>query len=230
MEISLIIPCYNEAKNLPILFKKLENLLNNEKIQLIIVENGSEDNSLSIIKSFHEKNKNFKFISLRTNRGYGYGILQGLKIAEKNYIGWTHADLQTDPLDIEKASKFLIKNDEKIFIKGLRNGRKISDNFFTICMSLIASLRLGIFLWDINAQPSIFPASFMKKWNEPPYNFSLDLYVYFLAKKNNLKIKRFPVKFKKRKFGVSKWNINFSSKLEFIKSNINYINYLSRKY
>ena len=179
MEISLIIPCYNEAESLPILFKKLENLLNNEQIQIIIVENGSNDDSLSIIKSFHKKNNNFTFISLEENRGYGYGIIQGLKIAEKNYVGWTHADLQTEPDDIKKAFKFLTENEEKIFIKGSRYGREISDNLFTIGMSLIASFQLGIFLWDINAQPSVFPASFLKKWDNPPNDFSLDLYAYF---------------------------------------------------
>ena len=95
-------------------------------------------------------------------------------------------------------------------------------------MSLIASIKLGHFFWDINAQPSIFPASFMKELINPPNDFSFDLYVYLIAKKNNFKIKRFIVNFEKRKFGKSKWNLNFSSKIKFIMKNLKYINYLSQ--
>ena len=52
MRVSLIIPCFNEEENLPILFNKLQNLKNNKSIEIVIVENGSTDNSLSVLKSF----------------------------------------------------------------------------------------------------------------------------------------------------------------------------------
>ena len=55
MKFSLIIPCYNEEENLPFLFKKLDKILINKNFEVIIVENGSTDNSLSIIKNFQKK-------------------------------------------------------------------------------------------------------------------------------------------------------------------------------
>ena len=55
MNFSLIIPCYNEGENLPFLFQKLDNILNNKNIEVIIVENGSTDNSLAKIKKFKKK-------------------------------------------------------------------------------------------------------------------------------------------------------------------------------
>ena len=48
---------------------------------------------------------------------------------------------------------------------------------------------------DINAQPTMFHRSFFEKWYKPPKDFSLDLYVYHLALKNKLTIKRFSVYF-----------------------------------
>ena len=229
MKISLVIPCYNEEKNLPFLIEKLDILLQDNSFEIILVENGSSDNSLSILNSFKSNNYNFKFIKLEENKGYGYGIIQGLKIAQGDLLGWTHADMQTNPLDILEGIKiFKCNKNSKFFVKGLRYGRSISDRFFTICMSIFASINLGTLLWDINAQPSIFPSSFLKELGNPPNDFSLDLYAYFQAKKNGYKVKRFHVNFNKRLFGTSKWNFNFSSKVKFIKRNINYIVNLSK--
>ena len=89
---------------------------------------------------------------------------------------------------------------------------------------------LRIFMWDINAQPSIFPAAFFKSWENPPKDFSLDLYAYYQAKKLGYKIHRIPVKFKNRLYGLSSWNINLNSKFKFIKRTIEYTKKLSRKY
>ena len=77
-------------------------------------------------------------------------------------------------------------------------------------------------IFDINAQPTIFPKAFYEKWVNPPKDFSLDLYAYYLAKKNNYKIKRINVKFLKRISGQSKWNINFVSRIRFILRTIKY--------
>ena len=53
MKVSLIIPCFNEEQNLPFLLKKLEKLKNDKNIEIIIVENGSSDDSLSLIESIN---------------------------------------------------------------------------------------------------------------------------------------------------------------------------------
>lgn len=230
MKTSLIIPCFNESENLPLLLDNIKNLDNYKSLEIIIVDNGSTDNSLSLIKNFHNKNSNFRFISLDKNIGYGHGILQGLKIAKGELLAWTHADLQTDVFDILEGIKLFENTEEKVFVKGLRYGRRITDRFFTICMSLITSFKLGYFFWDINAQPSIFPCKFFKEWKNPPYDFSLDLYAYFQAKKLGYKVKRFPVIFRKRLFGESKWNFNLGSKIKFIRRALAFIDELSKKY
>ena len=89
-------------------------------------------------------------------------------------------------------------------------------------MSLFETLLLGKLIYDINAQPTIFPKKFFDSWIYPPQDFSLDLYSYYLAKKNNYKIKRIRVNFLKRISGQSKWNINFVSRIRFILQTIKY--------
>ena len=64
MKLSLIIPCFNEAKNLPYLFKKIEKILKNNKYEVILVNNGSEDNTLELIDEFQKQYINLKYVSL----------------------------------------------------------------------------------------------------------------------------------------------------------------------
>ena len=78
-----------------------------------------------------EGNRLIRFLRIEKNLGYGHGILEGLKIAEGDYIGWTHADLQTDPSDALIALNLLNHFEEKVFLKGSRMGRKIFDKFFS---------------------------------------------------------------------------------------------------
>tara|TARA_B100000886_G_scaffold336280_1_gene294715 strand:- start:1877 stop:2566 length:690 start_codon:yes stop_codon:yes gene_type:complete len=222
MKVSLIIPCFNENKNLQFLFVKLKKILENNLFEVIIVDNGSKDKSLSTIKKYKLKYENLKYIKLKENEGYGNGILSGLNIATGDFMAWTHADMQCDPQDILKGINLIKKGKNNIFIKGIRHGRNINDRFFTFGMSIFCSLILGTFLWDINAQPTIFHKSLFNKWKNPPKDFSLDLYAYYQAKKLNYKIKRIPVKFSKRLHGISNWNTDFNSKFKFIKRTISF--------
>ncbi len=75
------------------------------------------------------------------------GWLQGLKHATGDYIGWTHADLQTDPKDVVRG--FELINDENTFVKGSRRGRRFGDNIFTIGMAIFETILLKTFLWEI---------------------------------------------------------------------------------
>ena len=89
-------------------------------------------------------------------------------------------------------------------------------------MSIFETILLGKRLSDINAQPTMFSRKFFETWENPPNDFSLDLFAYYFAKKNKLTVVRFPVFFGKRLHGISHWNIDFRSKLKFINRTIKY--------
>jgi len=220
MKLSIIIPCYNESKNLPLLLSRCEEVFkSNNNVEIIIVDNGSTDETSSVLENLLLNVDFILSIKVEKNNGYGFGILSGLKVATGDVISWTHADMQTDIADVLKGMKFFISASvpEKVFVKGRRSGRPIADEFFTVGMSIFESILLRKMMWDINAQPTMFHRDFIHKWTSPPNDFSLDLYAYYLAKKSDLAIYRFPVVFAKRPYGVSNWNINFSSKYKFIK-------------
>lgn len=224
IKLSIVIPCFNEEKNIPLLIKRLQKILDNKSYEVILVDNGSKDNSNKLIKEYIEKYNTLRLVVVRKNIGYGNGIYAGIKNANGEYIAWTHADLQTDPNDIIKALEIIKKqkNPRETYVKGKRFGRPFFDIFFTFGMSVFETLMLKKFLYDINAQPNLFHKEFLKKIKNPPKDFSFDLYFYYMAKINNLKIIRFQVFFRKRIHGHSKWNFGFQSKIKFIKRTIDF--------
>lgn len=222
--LSVIIPVFNEEKNLPLLVEKCEELAKNQDIEFLLVEDtGSTDNTREEVKKLAKK---YPFIRgfFINERGYGKSIYEGLKAGKGEFLCWTHADLQTDPKDALRAFERMKRqsNPEKVYIKGKRYGRPISDNFFTFGMSIFETFILKESLYDINAQPNLFHKSFLNLMNQPPADFSFDLYVYYLAKMNNYKIIRFPVLFPKRIYGESKWNTGIKSRYKFIKRTIKF--------
>ena len=228
MKYSLVIPCYNEEKNIPLLLEKCSQLvkgndvIKNNEIEVILVDNGSTDNSSEVLNNLLPNYPGCRSVRVEINKGYGYGILSGLYSAKGDVLGWSHADLQTDPLDALIGFEIFNKSKKICFVKGKRYGRPMSDVFFTVGMSIFELILLKEKLWDINAQPTIFSRAFFETWDSAPHDFSLDLYAYFKAKKSDLQIKRFPVNFGERAHGSSHWNINWKSKFKFIKRTIDF--------
>lgn len=231
MKLTIVVPCYNEAENIPLILNRFNEVIKQNNIDVILVNNGSTDNSAEVLDSLLPKYPFARTVLVPVNKGYGYGIIQGLKEADGDYIGWTHADMQTDPNDVIKAYYLVKKHSgEKVFIKGNRKGRSAFDNFFTKGMSAFESIYLGMWLNDINAQPNVFPKSFFDTWTEPPYDFSLDLFALTMAKKCGLYIIRFPVVFPERIHGESKWNNEgLKSKWKFIKRTVEFSINLKKK-
>ena len=112
IKLSLIIPCYNEAQSLPRLIGRLKECFTRADVEVVLVDNGSKDASQQILAEQLACSTNIRSVRVEVNQGYGYGILQGLKAAHGTYIGWTHADLQTDPKDacaLLRSSKVMMR-------------------------------------------------------------------------------------------------------------------------
>ncbi len=230
MHLSVIIPCYNEEKNIPHIVAKLKALLRDkphEECEVLLVDNGSTDHSANVfMKVLAGVEENIKVVTVGKNQGYGHGILYGLAQAKGEYLAWTHADLQTDPADVFKALDiFLLAEQQPILVKGYRRNRKRGEAFFSWCMALFSSMVLKLRLTEINAQPKLFHRSFYEQIKEQaPLDFSLDLYFLFKAKKQGL-ILDFPVFFLPRLYGEAKGGSGSSLKtrLKLIRRTLRYI-------
>lgn len=223
-KLSVVVPCYNEAENIPLILKRFQAVIKREDIEVVLVDNGSSDNTQEILANLLPEHPFARTVRVEVNRGYGYGIVQGLQVCKGKFIGWTHADMQTDPADLIRALDIIEQNNsrENLFVKGNRKGRPLFDQFFTNGMSLFESLYLGEKLYDVNAQPNVFSRRFFDTWKNPPKDFALDLYAFYLAKKKHLQIKRFAVIFPERIYGESHWNHGLAAKWKFIKRTIDF--------
>ena len=227
--LSVIVPCYNEEKNIPIIVSKFDKILRetSEDIEIILVNNGSNDDSKRIFsKTIAKSNQNIRTLDVKKNIGYGNGILSGLKAAKGNILSWTHADLQTEPNDLILALKEFKKHDEPDqVIKGKRKKRNLLDSFFTWGMQIYCSIVLKVKLYDINAQPKMFSRSFYEThFVDAPNDFSLDLFLLLKAKS----IKTIDVFFHERKFGKSKGGGTLIGKWKLIVRTLAYINKLKK--
>lgn len=233
-ELSVVVPCYNEEKNIPLIIKRFGEALSRCKfanqVEIILVDNGSKDNSAAVLPQEIAKSglNNFKVVTVPINQGYGFGIVSGLRAATGRVLSWTHADMQTDPYDVIRAHELYqveaSKNPgQKLIVKGHRVGRRFGEWAFTLGMSVISSTVLRSVLFDINAQPKLFPKDFFTGLKNPPNDFSLDLFLIYAAKKSGYQVKTIDVVFSKRIHGESKWAFSWSSKYKTILRTIKYI-------
>ena len=109
MQTSLVIPCFNESRGIPELLARCQEFIGEKSIEVIIVDNGSSDDTQKVLEPLLLKYSFVKLVNVTDNQGYGHGILSGLNGASGDILAWTHADLQTDPGDIIKALEFFEK-------------------------------------------------------------------------------------------------------------------------
>ena len=104
---SLVLPCYNEEKNIESLLNAISKLKKlHDDLEIIVVENGSTDDSLHKIKNHPIYENNFiRLVEIKKNLGYGYGIMAGINKSTGQYVGWCHADLQNNLEDIYNIFK-----------------------------------------------------------------------------------------------------------------------------
>jgi len=224
---SLVLPCYNESENIDNLLDLITKLKKNENnLEIIVVENGSTDNSLVKIKNHKAyKNNIITLVEIKKNLGYGHGIMSGLYKGTGKYIGWCHGDLQNNLDDINNIFKqnYNELNKNNVIIKGKRKNRSMVDNFFTAGMSMLVSFLFKCKLSDINAPPKIFPRNFLNMLTKAPNDFSFDLYFLLIAKYNNYHIIEHPLIIYKRTAGKAKGGGTLFTKIRLTLRTLNYI-------
>ena len=152
MNLSLIIPVYNEQDNLPMLFEAIDRTMNSlgKTWEVIFVDDGSRDNSLSFLKEHAEKDpKHVRVISFRRNFGQTAAIAAGLDYSQGDIIVLLDADMQNDPADIPML---LEKLDEGYdLVSGWRKQRKdnaITRNLPSMMANKLISRVTGVELHD----------------------------------------------------------------------------------
>ena len=185
---SIIIPVYNEEKNILNLYKEINQHLIQNNIQvyeIIFVDDGSTDRSSeNIEKIIKEGNYNFtlKHVKLNINSGKGKAIRTGIKNSNGKYILLQDADLELDIKDAKEMYEIISTNKEIKCIFGSRylSGKLKKNNYFL--NNLVAKLNSLIFnifflqsLSDVHCGLKIFHRSVLKKINLTVNDFGIEI-------------------------------------------------------
>ena len=146
--ITIVTPVYNEEKNIEELFDRVNKafLKIDKKYKLLFVDNGSDDNSLNIIKKLYNKHSQVRFISLTKNFGHQGGIWAGLYNSNSTSI-IMDADLQHPPEIIPDIIKkwedgYKVVHTKKVNDNDVRIWKKIFSNFFYKIINKVTNLKL----------------------------------------------------------------------------------------
>lgn len=125
MNLSIIVPCYNECESIDEFYAEMINSLKEEKItyELIFIDDGSSDDTLIKLKEISKKNKNVKIISFSKNFGKEAAMLAGLENSSGKYISIIDADMQQLPKTLLEMYKKLIDNTEYDVVAAYREKR-----------------------------------------------------------------------------------------------------------
>ena len=144
-KIGVIIPCYNEEESLPLFYKEMQKVMTEIQVdfELLFINDGSSDKTLSLIKNLAKKDKRVRYISFSRNFGKEAAILAGLENINGDYVTLMDADLQDPPMKLIEMYDLLKK--ENLDIVGLKSNNhknySLLRKIFTSCFyKLIAML------------------------------------------------------------------------------------------
>jgi glycosyltransferase involved in cell wall biosynthesis len=213
-DLSLIIPVYNEAENLPILYDCIQETLQPiERIwEVIFVDDGSRDNSFDVLKSLVEKDpEHIRVVAFRRNFGQTAAITAGIDYANGEIIVLLDADLQNDPGDIPML---LAKLDEGYdLVSGWRKDRK--DNRLTrtlpsrVANGLISWVT-GVYLHDYGCTLKAYRRGALEGFR---LYGEMHRFIPVFAHSVGARITEIPVHHHERKFGKANYGLDRTLKI-----------------
>lgn len=211
-KISVIIPTYNESKNIIDLIKEIKSQLKKKNYEIIIVDDNSIDETGKIVKKFFKNDKKIKVLTRKNEKGLASAILFGIKKSIGDIIVGMDADFNHQPAMINQLIKQLDNNDFVVgsrFVKGGGMEDKIRY-IFTYIFNLFLKYILDFPTMD--NMSGFYAVTCNKLYTLPLKEIYCGYGEYHLrlvwyAKKNSFKIKEIPVYYPNRKYGKSKSNL-----------------------
>lgn len=214
MNLSIVIPVYNERENLPLLFDALYKVMNpmQKSWEVILVDDGSRDKSLSVLKEYAEKDpKHIRVVSFRRNFGQTAAIAAGLDYSKGEIIILLDADMQNDPADIPMM---LAKLDEGYdLVSGWRKDRKdnaVTRNFPSMLANGLISRVTGVRLHDYGCTLKVYRRDVLEGFR---LYGEMHRFIPVYASSVGANITEVPVRHHPRQFGKTKYGLERTVKV-----------------
>ncbi len=210
MDISVVIPLIDEAESLPELEAWIRTVMEQHAFsyEIIMVDDGSSDNSWSIIQDLHQKNPLVKGIKFQRNYGKSAALNEGFKIAKGEVVITMDADLQDSPDEIPELRRMVLEDGFDI-VSGWKKKRydsKLSKNIPSKLFNAATRKVSGIYLHDFNCGLKAYKNKVVKcieVYGE------MHRYIPLMAKWAGFKkFGEKVVEHRPRKYGVTKFGLN----------------------
>ena len=214
MELSIVIPVYNEVKNLPLLYEAIHQAMDsyNKDWEMVFVNDGSKDASLTVLQDLAKADPRFvRVVELRRNFGQTAAIAAGIDHAQGSIIVMLDADMQNDPIDIPMM---LEKLDEGYdVVSGWRKDRK--DAF--VNRTLPSRIANGLISWVTGVHLHDYGCTLKAYRREVITGFRLygemHRFIPVYASRFGAKIIEVPVHHHPRKFGKTSYGLERTIKV-----------------
>ena len=210
MDLSIIVPLLNEDESLPELAAWIERVMlaNNYTYEVIMVDDGSTDNSWEVIESLNARNPHIRGIKFQRNYGKSAALNEGFKAAKGEVVITMDADMQDSPDEIPELRKMIIEGgfDMVSGWKKVRYDNKLTKNLPSKLFNATASWASGIKLHDFNCGLKAYRKKLIKSIEV--YG-EMHRYIPVLAKWSGFKkVGEKVVEHRPRKYGVTKFGWN----------------------
>lgn len=210
MNISVIVPLFNESESLPVLHDWIVRVMEEQgfSYEILFINDGSTDNSWEVIRQLREKNTHVSGICFRRNYGKSAALYCGFEAAQGDVVITMDADLQDSPDEIPALYQ-MITEEQYDLVSGWKKKRydnKFTKNLPSKLFNATARWVTGIKLHDMNCGLKAYRKEVVK--NIEVFS-EMHRYIPYLAKNAGFtKIGEKVVQHRKREFGVSKFGIN----------------------
>lgn len=209
MDLTIIVPLFNEAESLPELVRWIDRTLDGRgwEYEIIMVDDGSTDGSWKIVRELAEADGRIHGIRFRRNYGKSAALYHGFKAAKGNVVVTMDADLQDSPEEIPEMYRMVTEDGWDVVSgwKQHRQDNKLTKNLPSKLYNATARWITGIHLHDMNCGLKAYRNEVVK--NIEVYG-EMHRYIPYLAKNAGFeRITEKPVHHQKRKYGKSKFGL-----------------------
>jgi glycosyltransferase involved in cell wall biosynthesis len=213
MDVTLVVPIFNEAESIPLLHAELKKVLDatGRSYEIIAVDDGSQDNSFALLKELHEQDPHLKVIRFRRNFGQTAAFAAGFDCAQGDVVVTIDADLQNDPADIPLLLAEMDKGHD--VVSGWRQRRKeafLARRLPSMVANWLISQVTGVHLHDYGCSLKAYRSEVVK--GIQLYG-ELHRFIPALASWMGVSVAEIPVRDHARRFGQSKYGISRTIKV-----------------
>ncbi len=208
LDISVVLPIYNEAGNLELFIPELSAALQDleRSYEIVAVDDGSQDESVAILRSLKEQEPHLRIIEFRRNFGQTAAFAAGFDLSRGEYVVTMDADGQNNPADLARLLEVMESGGYDI-VSGWRQDRKepfLSRRLPSIIANQIIGRSTGVQLHDYGCSLKIYHRDVAK--NVHLYG-ELHRFIPALASGAGIKVAEVGVRDRPRQFGRSKYNL-----------------------